>query len=156
MIGHTYLHRIKCQRTFTYYVSGSLAVWLTSCFVGLDLASCWCWIRNILTCLAESKPVEQEFSHTVILALEKCSLFINWFKIKSFGIEVLQFYWSRWALEQTLCKINYAKVEREKRTLKQCDQMAKSFFQCLPICNNENLPNSIKISHSKFKILPKT
>ena len=38
----------------------------------------------------------------------------------------------------------------------QCDHMAGSFVQCFAIYNNENLPNSIKISQSRFKILPKT
>ena len=39
---------------------------------------------------------------------------------------------------------------------KQSDHMARSFFQYLAIFNKENLPNSIKISQSWFKILPKT
>ena len=37
---------------------------------------------------------------------------------------------------------------------RQCDQTVWSVFQYLVICNNENLPNSIKIFQSWYKILP--
>ena len=37
----------------------------------------------------------------------------------------------------------------------KCDQMARSFFQYLGYYNKENLPQSIKISHSRFKIFAK-
>ena len=38
----------------------------------------------------------------------------------------------------------------------QCDQMDILFIQYLAVYNNENLPNSIIIGPSRFKILPST
>ena len=38
----------------------------------------------------------------------------------------------------------------------QCDQMPGSFFQCLAIYYIEYLPNSLKISQSRYTILPNT
>ena len=38
----------------------------------------------------------------------------------------------------------------------QCGQMARLFFQYLAACKNKHLPNSMKISQSRFKFLPRT
>ena len=71
MIGHTYLHRIKCQRTFTYYIRGSISIWLTSCLTSLYSAALLTFNQQQITCTVKSKPVKQEVSRKVILP---CSL----------------------------------------------------------------------------------
>ena len=45
----------------------SITVWLTSCLFCFDSALCSCWMKKQFTCLVKSKPVKQDFVHTVIL-----------------------------------------------------------------------------------------
>ena len=51
------------QRTLTYFVKGSI----TSCFTGSGVTK----KVNLCNKAAESKPVKQDVSHTVILPLSK-------------------------------------------------------------------------------------
>ena len=58
------------QRMLTYFLRVSITVWLTSCFISLDLAAYVVWNTNLI-CLVKSEPVKREVIWTVILPLMK-------------------------------------------------------------------------------------
>lgn len=65
--GLVSFHWISQQRMLTYFVSGIITLWLTSCCIRL---LCLCWISNGFTCSFESKPVKQDVSCTVTIPLQ--------------------------------------------------------------------------------------